>query len=168
MRILPSLGGFWVGSMRWHVLNIGLAKIRLDFSIRLYGKTQTNFLANPILCQSFPGDSVVKNPLASTGDTRDAGSIPGLGRSPGRGNGIPLQYSCLENPIDRGDWQSTVHGVAKSQTPLSYWVTYTLPSTCHKISPPKVVIMIIISIFLFSSSIIIMNYLLLLLLGFLE
>ena len=63
---------------------------------------------------------VVKNPRDNTGDTRDAGSIPGLGRSPGRGNGIPLQYSCLENPIDRGDWQSTVHGVAKSQTPLSY------------------------------------------------
>ena len=46
----------------------------------------------------------------------DPGTIPGLGRSPGEGNGNPLQYSCLENPIDRGAWQATVHGVAKSWT----------------------------------------------------
>ena len=49
----------------------------------------------------------------------DLGSIPGLGRSLGEGNGNPLQYSCLENPTDRGMWQATVHGVAKSQTGLS-------------------------------------------------
>ena len=49
----------------------------------------------------------------------DLGSIPGLGRSLGEGNGNPLQYSCLENPTDRGMWQATVHGVAKSQTWLS-------------------------------------------------
>ena len=49
----------------------------------------------------------------------DLGSIPGLGRSPGEGNGNPLQYSCLENPMDRGGWRGTVHGVAKSQTQLS-------------------------------------------------
>ena len=55
---------------------------------------------------------VVKNPPASTGDIRDMGSIPGLGRSPGEGNGTPLQYSCLENPMDRGAWWATVHGVA--------------------------------------------------------
>ena len=55
---------------------------------------------------------VVKNPPASTGDIRDVGSIPGLGRSPGEGNGTPLQYSCLENPMDRGAWWATVHGVA--------------------------------------------------------
>ena len=50
----------------------------------------------------FPGDTVIKNPLANAGDTKDEGSIPGLGRSPGAGNGNPLQYSCLENPTDRG------------------------------------------------------------------
>ena len=55
---------------------------------------------------------VVKNPPASTGDISDMGSIPGLGRSPGEGNGTPLQYSCLENPMDRGAWWATVHGVA--------------------------------------------------------
>ena len=64
----------------------------------------------------FPGGSVVKNPPANAGDTGDMGSIPGLGRSPGRGNGNPLQYSCLGNLMDRGAWQATVHGVAKSRT----------------------------------------------------
>ena len=49
----------------------------------------------------------------------DMGSIPGLGRSPGEGNGNPLQYSCLENPMERGAWGITVHGVAKSQMGLS-------------------------------------------------
>ena len=58
----------------------------------------------------FPGGSVVKNPPANAGD---AGSIPGWGRSPGEGNGNSLQYSCLENPINKGGWWATVHGVAK-------------------------------------------------------
>ena len=52
-------------------------------------------------------------------NTGDPGLIPGLGRSPGEGNGNPLQYSCLENSMDRGAWWATVHGVAKSQTQLS-------------------------------------------------
>ena len=59
---------------------------------------------------------LVKNLPANAGDTRDAGSIPGLERSPGEVNGNPLQYSCLENPMDRGAWRATVSGVAKSQT----------------------------------------------------
>ena len=57
---------------------------------------------------------VVKIPLASAGDRRDTGSIPGSGRSLGEGNGNPLQYSCLENPMDRGAWWATTHGVTKS------------------------------------------------------
>ena len=61
---------------------------------------------------------VVKNSLANTGDLRDLGSILGLGRSPGGGHGNPLQYSCLENPMDRGAWRATVHGVTKSWTQL--------------------------------------------------
>ena len=61
----------------------------------------------------FPGGTVVKNLPANTGDTRDAGSIPGSGRSPGVENGNLLQYSCLENSIDRGAWQAIVHGVTK-------------------------------------------------------
>ena len=59
---------------------------------------------------------VVKNLSASAGDIRDLGLIPGSGRSPGEGNGNPLHYSCLENPMDRGDWQATVHRVAKNRT----------------------------------------------------
>ena len=62
---------------------------------------------------------VVKNPPANAGDTRDAGSIPGLGRSPGGGHGNPLRYSCLENPMDKGAWWATVPGVAQSRTRLS-------------------------------------------------
>ena len=61
---------------------------------------------------------MVKNLPANAGDIRDAGLIPGLGRSPGGGHGTPLQYSCLENPMDRGAWQATVRTVAKSQTRL--------------------------------------------------
>ena len=59
------------------------------------------------------GALMVKNPPANAGDTRDTGSIPGWGRSPGEGNGNPLQYSCLENPMDSGAWHTTVHGVAR-------------------------------------------------------
>ena len=63
----------------------------------------------------FPGGSVIKNPFANAGNM---GFIPGLERSPGEGNGTPLPYSCLENPMDRGAWKVTVHGVAR--------VTYNL------------------------------------------
>ena len=59
---------------------------------------------------------MVKNPPANAGDTRDAGSIPGSRRSPGGEHVNPLQYSCLENPMDRGTWWSAVHEVSKSQT----------------------------------------------------
>ena len=74
------------------------------------------FLNNAVLSVGFSGGSVVKNPLVNAGGM---GLIPGWGRSPGEGNGHLLQYSCLGNPLDRGAWQATVHGVAKSQTQLS-------------------------------------------------
>ena len=63
--------------------------------------------------KGFPGSAVVKNPPANAGDT---GLIPESGRSPGEENGNPLQYSCLENPMDQEAWWATVHGVAKSWT----------------------------------------------------
>ena len=66
-----------------------------------------------------PGGSVVKYPPENVGDSRDAGSIPGLGRYPGVGNGNPLQYSSMENSMDTRAWQATVHEVAKSWTRLS-------------------------------------------------
>ena len=61
---------------------------------------------------------MVKNTPANAGDLRDLGLIPGLGRSPGEGKGNPFQYSCLENPIDRGAEWATVHRITKSQTRL--------------------------------------------------
>ena len=69
-----------------------------------------------VFCMGFPGGAVVKNLPANAGDP---GSIPGSERSAGIGNGNPLQYSCLGNSMDRGAWQATVHGVARSQTRLS-------------------------------------------------
>jgi len=61
---------------------------------------------------------VVKNLSANEGDVKEAGSIPELGRSPGEGNGNPLQHSCLENPMDRGTWRAALHGISQSQTRL--------------------------------------------------
>ena len=66
-------------------------------------------------------ESVVK-----AGDARDVGSVPGLGRSPGVGNGNPLRHSCLENPMDRGAWRATVHSVVKSWTWLSTQLIYNI------------------------------------------
>ena len=62
---------------------------------------------------SFPGGTVVKNLPANAGDTEDLSLVPGLGRSSGGGTSNPLQYSCWENPMDRGAWWATVHGVTK-------------------------------------------------------
>ena len=59
---------------------------------------------------------VVNNPPANAGDLKDVGSIPESGRSPGEGHGNPLQYSFLENPMERGTWQATIHGVVQSDT----------------------------------------------------
>ena len=76
----------------------------------------------------FPGGSVVKNPPANTGDARDVDSIPGLGRSPGEGNGNLLQNSCLGNPMDKGAWWATVNGVTKESD-----MTEQLTTTIHLI-----------------------------------
>ena len=97
------------GSIVWFLLYLNTFKqyqtknwlIKIFWSIKLWG---------------FPGGSVVKNPPANAGDP---GLIPGSGRSPGAGNGNPLEYSCLENPMDGRAWQASVHGVTKSHTWLS-------------------------------------------------
>ena len=70
--------------------------------------------------QGFPGGTSEKNHLANPGDIKDPGSTPGLGKSPGGGHGNPLQYSCLETPMDRGDWWATIHSVAQSRTRM-FW-----------------------------------------------
>ena len=85
---------------------------------------------------------LVKNIPANEGKARYSGSIPGSRRSPGGGNGIPLQYSCLENPMDREAWRATVHGVTKSQTwlnvhahmhalSISHWSIMEWKNRCH-------------------------------------
>ena len=71
------------------------------------------------VCCLITGGASGKEPTCNAGDVRDAGSIPGSGRSPGGGHGDPLQYSCLENPVASGAWQATVHGVTRSQARLS-------------------------------------------------
>ena len=73
---------------------------------------------------------MVKNLSANAGDARDAGSIPGSRRSPRQGHGNPLQYSCLENLMDRGAWQTIVHGIAKSQTRLKRLSTQLQTGCC--------------------------------------
>ena len=79
----------------------------------------------------FPVGSVIKKPPANSGDAVDVGSIPGWGRSPRWGNGNPLQSSCLGNPMDRGAWRATVHGVSKSQTLLSNWACVRVRAHTH-------------------------------------
>ena len=74
----------------------------------------------------FPGGTVVKNSPANAGDLRDVGLIPGSGRAPGGGHGNPLQYPCLENPVDRGAWWAAAHGVVPSQTRLRQLGRHTL------------------------------------------
>ena len=81
-----------------------------------FGPFGSHNLLGIMVVFGFPGGSVMKNPLASAGDV---GLIPGSGRFPGEGNGNPLQYPCLGNPMDRGAWQAIVHGVSKSWTCLS-------------------------------------------------
>ena len=87
------------------------------FSMGLFA--QQIFTVCLLRLEGFPAGSAVKNPPANAGDTRDAGSVPGSGRSPGEESGNPLQYSCLGNPVDRGAWWARVHGVTESQTRLS-------------------------------------------------
>ena len=71
---------------------------------------------------------MAKNPLANAGDIRDLGSIPGSGRSSEEGKGNPLQYSCLENPMGRGAWKATVHGVTKS------WISSVLKCFAQRLT----------------------------------
>ena len=84
--------------------------------VTAYGDSNHEIKRPLLLGVGFPGGSDGK---ASVYNVGDPGSIPGLGRSPGEGNGNPLQDYCLENPMDRGAWQATAHGVAKSWTRLS-------------------------------------------------
>ena len=88
----------------------------LPNGLSLHGCTMISL---SIYLLGFPGGTMVKNLPGSAGDTGDESSIPGSGRSPGGGHGHPLLDSCLENPMDRGAWWATVHGVAQSGIQLS-------------------------------------------------
>ena len=88
-------------------------------SLTPYKPPTRKLITVPPFVQDFPGGSDSK---ASAYNVGDPGSIPESGRSPGEGNGNPLQYFCLENPMDGGAWEATVHGVEKSQTRLSDFI----------------------------------------------
>ena len=113
--VLPLLSGTRV--IIWLFLQ-SLELPVLSFLNRYGHKSPDRFIG-------FPGGTV-KNPPANAGDARDVGSTSASGRSPGGGNGKPLQYSCLENPMVRGAWWATVHGVAKSWTQLKRLCCYRL------------------------------------------
>ena len=111
MQIIPSLGYGVMSSLQVDILTQGLwphvcisRAHATSLSIFRFLLLSSFFLLARL---GFPGGSVVKNPPANAGEVGDAGSIPGLGRSLGGGNGNPLQYSCLRNPMDRGAWQAT-------------------------------------------------------------
>ena len=84
----------------------------------LTGGSDSSSASTGLMTKGFPGGSVVKNPPANAGTTGDSGSIPRSGRSPRGGHGNPLQYSCRENPVDRGAWWAIFHRIAKSWTQL--------------------------------------------------
>ena len=86
---------------------------RVNFLLPFMTTKKQSFLVNQYSFWDFPGGLDDKESTCSAGDP---GSIPGSGRSPGEGNGNPFQYSCPENPMERGVWQATVCGIAKSQT----------------------------------------------------
>ena len=101
--------GFSTSSAAWEVIYMWLGS-------RLYIHIHTHI--HRYVYVGFPGHSDSKDSACNAGDP---GLIPGLGSSPGEGNGNPLQYSCLEISMDRGVWRATVHGIAKSWTRLSYF-----------------------------------------------
>ena len=103
---IPGTGGAWWAA----VYGVAQSQTRLK---------QLSSSSSSMLNAVVPGGAVVKNVPANLRGRRDTGLIPGSGRFSGGGNGNPLQYSCLENSMDRGVWQATVHRVTKSQTLLS-------------------------------------------------
>ena len=128
-----------IGFEHWHITNVEEIIFFRKFSLYPKNRVRNKILWPPrayfdFVClkeQGFPGGTVEKTPSANAGDQRDGGSIPGLGGSPGGGNGNPPQDSCLENPTDRGAWRATVHGITRSQTRLSrHAYTYLEEQIC--------------------------------------
>ena len=125
----PSALGSWNLS-RWTTREVLMCCILIIFFFKTRIKAIPNFIWWPAPFEHSSASLVAQTVKESACSAEDLGSIPGLGRSPGGGNSYPLQYSCLENPMDRGAWQALVHGVTKSWTRLK-WLTITLESTQH-------------------------------------
>ena len=110
----------------WHATVHGVAE--LDMLSDRTTRTAKKLHPSAVLTSPYsPPDSLGLGGQASAYNAGDPGLIPGSGRSPGEGNGTPLQHSCLENPMDRGAWWATVHGVAKSRTRLSDFHSHSFP-----------------------------------------
>ena len=120
---LPNSG--YQGGVRVSFFSVIYNYLLLNFLTRVYTKSSYNNEKKSMLQKNLFERSILKavNP-ASAEDESDPGLIPGSGRSPGEGNGNPLQYSCLGNPMDRGAWWAMVHRVTKSQTRLKQLSTY--------------------------------------------
>ena len=127
----PSKQRYFIWGYEW---GSGNRAVRVpQFSGKPLGEAALVLLEALPSSGGFPSGAVIKNLSANAGEL---GLIPGLGRSPGEENGNPFQYVCLENPMDRGTWWATVHGVIKSWTQLSYWAhthTYTHTHTHTKL-----------------------------------
>ena len=110
----------WLFAVLWTVAFLPGSSVHGIFQARILEVSMVPDLKQVSMrLRASQGAPVVKNLPANAGDAGDGGSVSGLGRTPGGGNGNPLQYPCLENPMDRGAWWATVHGAAESQTQLS-------------------------------------------------
>ena len=99
-------------NFRKHSLSMSISSLYFNIFVSSHGLLQTSVIG----FKTHPNPVMVKNLPANSGEVRDVGLSPGFGRFPGGGNGTPLQYSCLENPMGRGAWRDTIHGFAKSRT----------------------------------------------------
>ena len=143
-RVFLDLNHGWVTLTQWYTLyslvNVRTLQSHLLQLPKIQGLGHISFIPHLLLLGSWsPGFTLLIAVVylrlpwwlggkESACECRSAGSIPGPGRSPGKGNGNALQYSCLGNPIDRGAWRATIHGTAKSQTQLQ--LSTTVPILC--------------------------------------
>ena len=122
-----SIANYWKTSVCVHYKSNVIKFICQSHHCEFYNMVKASSNSEKELPQWLSG----KESACNAGNADDTGSVPGLGRTPGGGNGNPVQYSCLENPMDRGAWWATVHSVAKSQTHFNIRVRCVLVQECH-------------------------------------